>query len=130
MTSSTSIVDRLGPERTTLVVARGAIGLAAWFAPTLTAKIFGIGTTDRFVTRLFGARELVLAAGLLATPEAHVREVAAIGAVVDAVDAVAGFDERRRGNLGLRATILGPVGAIGFAALGGLVAVRASRSKG
>ena len=35
---------------------------------------------------------------------------------------VAGFDEARRGNLSTRAIILGPVGALGFAALGALVA--------
>ena len=53
--------------------------------------------------------------------------VAAIGAAIDSVDAVAGFDERRAGNLSTQATILGPVGAMLFAALGVLVAARRPR---
>jgi hypothetical protein len=52
--------------------------------------------------------------------------VATVGVAVDAVDAVAGFDERRRGNLSTQATVLGPVGALLFVALGVLVARESS----
>ena len=91
-------------------------------------RVFGIDPerSDRFVGRLFGARELALAGALLAAPASAVAPVAALGAAVDAVDSVAGFDERRRGNLSTRATILGPVGALLFVALGVLVAREAS----
>lgn len=110
--------------RTFLAAARAAIGLGAWLAPDLTVRLFGMDPerSNRFVGRLFGARELALAATLLAAPPAAVAPVAAVGAAVDAVDAVAGFDEARRGNLSARAVILGPVGAVLFAALGVIVA--------
>ena len=116
------------PARTLLGVTRACIGLGAWFAPDLTIRVFGMdpARSNRFVGRLFGARELALAVALLAAPPAAVAPVAAIGAAVDGADAVAGFDERRRGNLNAQATLLGPVGATAFAALGVLVAREAA----
>lgn len=103
-----------------LGVARALVGAGAWAAPARTVRVFGIDPdrSDRFVARLFGARELALAGALLAAPSAARGRVAAIGVAVDAVDALAGFDERRRGNLSARATLLGPVGALAFVALG------------
>ncbi|MBJ7472019.1 MAG: hypothetical protein JHD16_11990 [Solirubrobacteraceae bacterium] len=114
----------MGTPRLVLGTIRAMIGLGAWLAPDLTVKIFGIEPekSDRFVGRLFGARELALAATLLSAPPAAVGRVAAVGVAVDAFDSLAGFDERRRGNLSTRATLLGPVGALGFVALGLLVA--------
>lgn len=111
-----------------LGAVRAAIGIGAWLAPDLTVRIFGMDPerSDRFVGRLFGARELALAATLLAAPPAAVAPVAVVGAAVDTVDAIAGFDEARRGNLSARAVVLGPVGAVLFAALGVLVARRAA----
>lgn len=113
--------------RLVLGVSRAAIGLGAWAAPDLTVRVFGMDPerSNRFVGRLFGARELALATTLLAAPRPMLAPVAAVGAAVDAVDAIAGFDEARRGNLSTRATVLGPIGAVGFAALGVLVARRA-----
>lgn len=114
----------MGTPRLVLGTIRAMIGLGAWLAPDLTVKIFGIDPekSDRFVGRLFGARELALAATLLAAPSSSVARIATLGVVVDAVDSVAGFDERRRGNLSTRATILGPVGALLFVGLGLLAA--------
>ena len=116
------------PARTFLGVTRACIGIGAWVAPDLTIRVFGMdpAQSNRFIGRLFGARELALALALLAAPPAAVAPVAAIGAAVDSVDAVAGFDERRRGNLSTQATILGPAGAVLFAALGVLVAREAA----
>ncbi len=118
----------MSPARTFLGVTRAMIGIGAWIAPDLTVRLFGMDPTrsDRFVGRLFGAREMALAGSLLAAPNSALAPVAALGAAVDAVDAIAGFDERRRGNLSTRATILGPVGALLFVALGITVARQAS----
>lgn len=118
--------------RTVLGVSRALIGIGAWTAPDLTVRLFGMDPdrSDRFVSRLFGSREFALAATLLAAPPALVAPVALVGAAVDTADAIAGFDEARRGNLSTQATILGPVGAVGFAALGLLIARRASASAG
>lgn len=114
--------------RLALGAARASIGIGAWLAPDLTTRVFGIDpdASDRFIGRLFGARELALAAALLAAPPSALAPVAAIGAAVDTVDSIAGFDELRRGNLSTRATILGPIGALGFAALGVHVARKAA----
>lgn len=116
------------PARTVLGAARALIGIGAWTAPDLTVRVFGLDPdrSDRFVGRLFGSREFALAATLLAAPPALVAPVALVGAAVDTADAIAGFDEARRGNLSTQAIILGPVGAVGFAALGFLIAHKAS----
>lgn len=118
----------MSTARTFLGVTRAAIGLGAWLAPDLTVKAFGMdpGHSNRFVGRLFGARELALAGTLLAAPPALLGPAAAIGAAVDTVDAIAGFDEARRGNLSAQAVVLGPAGAVLFATLGVLVARKAS----
>jgi hypothetical protein len=118
----------MSPTRKVLGFGRAMIGVGAWIAPDTTARLFGIepGRSDRFVARLFGARELALAAATLAAPPAALPHVAALGAAIDSADAIAGFDERRRGNLGAQATLLGPGGALVFAALGILVAREAS----
>ncbi|HEY5142843.1 MAG TPA: hypothetical protein VII98_05035 [Solirubrobacteraceae bacterium] len=118
----------MDPARTFLGVTRALIGITAWIAPDLTMRVFGIDPerSDRFVGRLFGARELALAGALLLAPASAVAPVAALGAAVDTVDSIAGFDERRRGNLSTRATILGPVGALLFVAVGVRVARQAS----
>lgn len=109
--------------RTVLGVARLLVGLGTWFAPEHSLRLFDLSTPPRgrFVTRLFGARELALAGSLLAVPAASLAPVAAVGVAIDAVDAVAGFAEAARGTLTPRATVLGPVGALVFAALGAVV---------
>lgn len=116
------------PARTALGATRAAIGLGAILAPDLTIRVFGMddARSNRFVSRLFGTRELGLALALLAAPPKATRAVALTGSAIDAADALLGFDERRRGTLGTRATLLGPVGAVGFAVLGALVAHEAA----
>jgi hypothetical protein len=108
------------PARKFLGVTRALIGVTAWVAPDLTMRIFGIDPerSDRFVGRLFGSRELALAGALLVAPASAAAPVAALGATIDTVDSIAGFDELRRGNMSAQATILGPVAVLLFAALG------------
>lgn len=120
------------PARTFLGVTRGLIGIGSWIAPDRTMRLFGIDPvrSNRFVARLFGARELALAGALLTAPASALAPAAAVGVAVDAVDAVGGFDERRRGNLSTQATVLGPAGALLFAALGVLVAREAAAAAG
>ncbi len=116
------------PTRILLGATRALIGIGTWLAPDETMRLFGIdpARADRFVARLFGARELALAGALLAAPSPALARVATLGATIDAVDAIAGFDERRRGTLSVQATMLGPVGALLFVALGVMVAREAS----
>lgn len=123
-------VHVMSTMRSFLGITRAMIGVSSWIAPDHTMRAFGIdpAKSDRFVGRLFAAREMALAGALLAAPAPAVGPVAALGAAVDAIDSVAGFDERRRGNLSTQATILGPIGALLFVTLGVLVARDAAAS--
>ncbi len=107
-----------------ILASRLAIGIGAWVAPDTTVRLFGIdpGRSDRFVGRLFGAREFALAASTLLAPPSARRTVALSGVAIDVADVISGLDERRRGNLGTRATLLGPIGAITFVVAGVLAA--------
>jgi hypothetical protein len=111
---------------------RAAIGVGGWLAPDLTARAFGFdpARTDRFVTRLFAARELALAAALLTAKPAQLPTVAAVGAVVDGADALAGFDEARRGHVSAFTFVSGVLGAMVFAAVGTRIAREASAAVG
>lgn len=108
-------------SRLSLVALRTAIGAGAWFAPERTMSVFGLEPvrSNRFLTRLFGCRELALAGGLAAasSPDA-VSRMALLGAAVDSVDLLAGTDEARRGNLSALAIAMGPAGIVGVIALG------------
>lgn len=114
--------------RTLLATTRTAVGLGSWFAPDHTARVFGIdpARADRFVTRLFGSRELALSGSLLAAPPAARAPVAAVGALVDALDLVSGIQEHRRGTLSTTGAVLGAGGAALFVALGALAAREAA----
>lgn len=111
---------------------RAAIGVGGWLAPDFTARAFGFdpGRSDRFVTRLFAARELALATALLAASPAHLPTVAAVGAAVDTADALAGLDEARRGSVSTFTFVSGVLGAMLFAALGTRIAAEASAAVG
>ncbi len=114
----------MSTTRTALGLARAAVGAGSWLAPDHAVRAFGIDPdrSDRFIGRLFASRELALAAALLAAPRDLVRPVALTGAAIDAVDAIAGFDEARRGNMSRWAVISGACGAVVFAAMGAVIA--------
>lgn len=123
------VAMRLTPRL--ILAGRVAIGLGAWLAPDRTVALFGMDAkeSNRFVSRLFGARELALAVATVVAPPPALKVVALTGAAIDAADVVAGLDERRRGNLGTRATLLGPVGALSFVVAGLLLARSADSSR-
>jgi len=88
--------------RTVFSGLRAFVGILSWVSPTASWKVFGVGAigTDArapLVTRLFGIRELALAAALQ-SPEPAVR-VAALqtGLVVDGADIVASLIALRGG---------------------------------
>lgn len=109
--------------RTFLGATRALVGITAWVAPQSGFRAFGVdlAESDRFVARLFGARDLALGASLLAADAKHLRAATGIGVIVDTVDTIAGLDEYRRGNLSTWALISGPGGAALLAVLGALV---------
>lgn len=111
---------------------RALIGIGTWFAPELTGRAFGfqLARNDRFIGRLFAARELALAATLLAASPNQLPAVAAVGAAVDAADAIAGLDETRRGNVSKLTFFSGVTGAMLFAAIGAWIAREAADAAG
>ena len=86
-----------------LVGIRAAVGAAAWIAPTLFGKPFGLRTEDNpqspYVARLFGARDVALAYGAKSTSGAEQDRwlTAALGC--DIADAAAGIAGWRGGYL-------------------------------
>ena len=113
----------MGTTRTILGASRALVGLSAWAAPDTAVKAFGIdpAKSDRFIGRLFGARDLALGVSLLAADAKHLRAAAGVAVVIDTVDTIAGLDEYRRGNLSTWALVSGVGGAAVFAVLGVLV---------
>ncbi|MGI8579549.1 MAG: hypothetical protein ACR2K9_03220 [Solirubrobacteraceae bacterium] len=109
------------PSRGLLGGLRMAVGVQALLAPRLSARTFGIdpASSNAWITRLFGSRELLLAASLLgARNEDELRAVAMLGAAVDAPDVLSSAVERRGGGLSGYTTISGGGGAALFVALG------------
>src|SRR3954469_15261877 len=87
---------------TSLSLGRIAIGAAAYAAPELSLRAMMLDHTHRetpLFVRLFGVRDLALGvATLLAKPQ-HRRALLALGMLVDAGDAGAGFLALRSGAL-------------------------------
>ena len=81
---------------------RALVGILSWVSPSASWKAFGVGAIGAdarppLVTRLFGVRELALAAGLQ-SPEPAVRKaVLRAGLVVDGADIVASIIALRKG---------------------------------
>lgn len=103
-----------------LGTTRALVGVSSWLAPDTAMRAFGVDPdrSDRFVGRLFGARDFALGATLLRADTQQLRAVARIGVAVDLVDAVAGIDEYRRGTMSTWALVSGAGGAALLAAMG------------
>ena len=79
---------------------RVALGLAALAVPRVTARVLGLGRGADpgrdYLTRAFGAREIVLGAGYLLSRDDSARRLwARAGLAVDALDLVSGLKTRR-----------------------------------
>lgn len=109
---------------------RLAVGLVSLSSPRLAARAFGIDAeASDWITRLFGSRELALAAALLAAPDDQVPAVARIGAVIDAADVASSITEFARGRMSVYSLVSGGGGAALFALLGADAARRASPAR-
>jgi hypothetical protein len=81
---------------------RALVGILSWISPSASWKAFGLGAIGAdarppLITRLFGVRELALAAGLQSPEPALRRAVLRTGIVVDGVDIVASIFALRKG---------------------------------
>jgi uncharacterized membrane protein YfcA len=102
-------MDPLSARRT-LAQARLAVGVATLVAPRLVARVMGIdpdaNPATPYLARMFGARELFMAAPfLMPAPGLDEAELAARAVPVDAADAVASFAAGLRGYLPWRAAL-------------------------
>ena len=107
---------------------RLGVGVVSLTSPRLAARVFGVNpkVSSDWITRLFGSRELALAAGLLAAEREQVSALARVGAAIDTVDALSSMLEFARGRISVYSLISGGGGAVLFAVLGFDAARRAS----
>lgn len=110
-----------------LAALRTAIGSAAWIAPNKTAKLFGLdpegNPQSTFFARLFGVRDVALAAAAVGAVGPSRRLVWQAGVACDVLDVGAVILARRNGTLPARAALM--AGTTALLAVGlGLGAVR------
>ena len=108
-------------------VVRAAVGAGAWIAPRVSGRLFGLDSGANpqapYLGRLFGARDVALAAGTLTTEgEAQDRWLMA-GLGCDVADAAAGLAAWRAGYLSTLSSVLVTAAALNGVVLG-LVALR------
>ena len=111
-------------------VVRAVVGAAAWIAPRPSGRLFGLDSGANpqapYLGRLFGARDVALAAGTLTTEgEAQDRWLMA-GLGCDVADAAAGVAAWRAGYLSTLSSVLVTAAALNGVVLG-LVALRDNR---
>lgn len=93
-----------------IVAIRTNIGLGAWLAPRLAGQLFGLDAEANpqlpYVGRLFGVRDVALAAGVQLTTGNSRRLWLQIGLACDAADAVAGLIAGRNREISRVSTLL------------------------
>ena len=101
---------------------RAAVGVGAWATPNLTGKLIGLDPDNNpqasYVGRLFGVRDIALAAGAMSSTGEARRRWLAVGVAVDLADAAAGYIAGRTGVLPRRAAVMGTVIALAAAGMG------------
>jgi hypothetical protein len=115
-------------------ISRMAVGGFTWLAPRASGHAFGLGdlgadSRAAVVARLFGARDLMLGAAVVAANEPEALQSAlALGVAVDLLDVIATVLGVRRGVSKHAAVGVG-VGAAAFAACGIALLVRGEPSR-
>jgi hypothetical protein len=101
---------------------RMAVGASAWATPNLAGRLFGIDPDDNpqasYIGRLFGVRDIALAAGAMASEGEDRRRWLQVGVAVDLADAAAGYIAGRTGVLPKSGAVMVTTVALAAAALG------------
>ena len=101
---------------------RAQIGTSAWLAPNLTGKLFGLDPASNpqaaFLARLFGVRDLALAAGTLGSNGDARTQWLRLGVACDLADAAAAYLAGRNGTVPKHAAILAGGTALAAAGMG------------
>jgi hypothetical protein len=97
-------------ENQVLIGMRASIGAGAWIAPGLAGRLFGLDAVANpqlpYVGRLFGVRDVALAAGLQLSSADSRRLWLKVGIVCDVADSVAGILAGRNGQISKLSTVL------------------------
>jgi hypothetical protein len=105
-----------------IAVGRIAVGSSAWLTPNLAGRMFGLDPDGNpqlpYVGRLFGARDVVLGAGVLRSPRKQKEAWVTAGLACDVADVAAGVLAGARRQLPLGAAALVTATAAAFAAAG------------
>lgn len=115
-----------------LIAIRASIGLGVWVAPALAGRLFGLdaGANPQlpYVGRLFGVRDVALAAGTQLSSGTGRRLWLQLGMLCDAADFAAGVIAGRRGEISKLSTVL--VTAPALAGLGlGVAALQSAEAE-
>jgi hypothetical protein len=92
-------------EKAAAAIAAGrvAVGAAAYLAPNLSGRLFGLDPDNNpqasYIGRLFGARDVALGAGVLRSPKKQKDAWVAAGMACDVADVGAGALAGIRGTL-------------------------------
>jgi len=105
-----------------IAISRIAVGSGAWLTPNLSGRLFGLDPEGNpqlpYVGRLFGARDVVLGAGVLRSPRKQKNAWVQAGFACDVADVGAGLLAGARGQLPLASAALVSATAAGFALAG------------
>jgi hypothetical protein len=93
-----------------ITALRTSIGAGAWVAPRLAGRLFGLDADANpqlpYVGRLFGVRDVALAAGLQRSSGQSRRLWLQLGILCDAADTIAGLLAGRKGEISKTTTVL------------------------
>jgi hypothetical protein len=93
-----------------LIGVRAGIGAGAWVAPGLAARLFGLDPVANpqlpYLGRLFGVRDVALAAGLQLSSADSRRLWLKLGLICDVADGIAGIIAGRNGQISKLSTVL------------------------
>ncbi|MFL5821729.1 MAG: hypothetical protein ACJ76S_13690 [Solirubrobacteraceae bacterium] len=126
----------MNPESAPTVIAalRIAVGGGAWLTPNLAARLFGLDPDGNpqapYLGRLFGVRDVALAAGTLASEGKARRSWLAAGLACDVADTAAALLGRRAGYLSTPVSFLLAAPALAAVGLGIVALSRAEQSEG
>jgi hypothetical protein len=113
------------PPAKLLGAARVAIGAKGILAPGLTAFVTGLkpgrNPPVSYLVRLNGASNAALGAAILAGPDAARPLLIQMGLATDIVGLLATRRAKKKGNIGIRAALIGGVTELALAGLGGAV---------
>jgi hypothetical protein len=115
-----------------IAAVRLGLGLGAWLMPRLGGRLFGLDPRGNpqvpYIARLFGARDVALAAGALLSEDEPRRLWLQAGLGCDVADTAAGLAAGLRGYLGPVSAALVTGAAVGAGALS-VAALRAEEAE-